>query len=136
MLHLSVCVEAQGTGKPATELLSPHPGWNSPRHRGHFKGHNGFLTSPHSPSHRDLQAWGSKDPSQRNHWVINLISEAGSLGWRRGGNGEPSSLLLSIPTLHLTPRPLNSAHLPSFHPQVKGVKNCRFLLVFPRSLNS
>lgn len=82
--------------------------WTSLRNRGHWKGRSEFPTSSQPLSHQGLQAWGSRGWSQRNHWVINLISKAGSSGWGRDWDRKPSSLLLA-PHLYPAPRPLNPA---------------------------
>lgn len=96
-----------------------------------------MLTFPSPLSHRDLQAWRSKGPSQRNHRVINLISEARL--FRLGEGWEWAVFILAPAHADSRSRPQTPEFCPfplSFHPEVKGVKISLFLLVFPRSLNS
>lgn len=138
VLHLRVCTKAQGNRERGCGAAVCRPSWSSLRHLGHGKGRGQFLPSPRSLSHRDLRASGSKGPSQRNQWVINLIGEAGSSDRGRGGNRNPSFLLLRTPALNLAPPPASEfcPSLLSFHHEVKGVKISLFLPVFPGSLNS
>lgn len=91
----------------------------------------------HCLSHHGSSRLGSKGPSKRDPWIINLIREAGSLGWGRGGNGRPLSMQPGVPQLSVSPPgPGILPTSPHFTPQIKEAQTSPFALALRKLLYS
>lgn len=97
-LHLTVGLQARGEGEDASRAAIPFPGWNKALGADDIEKeamnskpiHIAFPTMI-------LRPGGRKAHLKRDLWLINLIREAGSSGWGRGGNERPLSLRPEYP---------------------------------------